>query len=100
MAASGRGGAASSYARIHGEVSREPAEWRDIPTVARETLQEVLYQKADADGIARVSVPCSQLCKVLILPKVCTVSQYCDNTCVGPFAYFLQAMSSVLLKAC
>lgn len=56
-AASATGGATtSSYARIHGEVSRQPAVWRSIPSVARETLQEVLYQKADADGIARVSI--------------------------------------------
>ncbi len=50
----GGGAASSSYARVHGEVSKAPAVWRDVPSVARETLQEVLYQKADADGIARV----------------------------------------------
>lgn len=53
-AAAASGGASSSYARIHGEVSRAPAVWRNIPSVAREVLQEVLYEKADADGIARV----------------------------------------------
>ena len=39
-------GEASSYARVHGEVSRAPAEWRDFPSVARETLDDVRYQKA------------------------------------------------------
>jgi naphthoate synthase len=53
-AAGASGGASSSYERIHGEVSREPAQWRNLPSVAREALQEVLYEKADADGIARV----------------------------------------------
>lgn len=53
-AAAASGGASSSYARIHGEVSRTPAVWRDISSVAREVLQEVLYEKADGDGIARV----------------------------------------------
>ena len=53
-AAGGGALASSSYARVHGEVSRQQASWRDIESVARDTLQEVLYQKADADGIARV----------------------------------------------
>jgi hypothetical protein len=53
-AAAASGGASSSYARIHGEVSRAPAVWRNIPSVAREVLQEVLFEKADSDGIARV----------------------------------------------
>lgn len=45
-------GRPSSYARVHGEVSRQPAQWRSIPVVARETLTEVLYDKAE--GIAKV----------------------------------------------
>ena len=44
-------GQASSYARVHGEVSREPADWTAIPSVARETLDDVRYQKAE--GIAK-----------------------------------------------
>jgi naphthoate synthase len=45
-------GRPSSYARVHGEVSRAPAAWRKIPVVAKEQLQEVLYDKAE--GIAKV----------------------------------------------
>ena len=44
-------GEASSYARVHGEVSRAPAEWSNHPSVARETLDDVRYQKAE--GIAK-----------------------------------------------
>jgi naphthoate synthase len=47
-------GRPSSYARVHGAVSRSPATWRSIPVVARETLQEVLYDKAVGEGIAKV----------------------------------------------
>lgn len=45
-------GRPSSYARVHGDVSRAPAAWRRIPVVAKEQLQEVLYDKAE--GIAKV----------------------------------------------
>ena len=45
-------GRPSSYARVHGEVSRAPANWRLIPVVAKEELQEVQYHKAE--GIAKV----------------------------------------------
>ncbi|PNH09997.1 1,4-Dihydroxy-2-naphthoyl-CoA synthase, peroxisomal [Tetrabaena socialis] len=48
-------GKPSSYARVHGPVSREPAQWRRIPTVAREDLTDVLYEKADGEGIAKAS---------------------------------------------
>ncbi len=48
-------GEASSYARVHGEVSRAPAEWRDIPSVARETLDDVRYQKAEGIAKARMA---------------------------------------------
>jgi len=43
----------SSYARVHGQVSREPACWREIQCVAREQLEEVKYAKSD-EGIAKV----------------------------------------------
>lgn len=43
----------SSYARIHGQVSREPACWREIQCVAREQLEEVKYAKSD-EGVAKV----------------------------------------------
>ena len=44
----------SSYVRVHGEVSRDPPRWSDIASVAQHQLQEVAYQKAEGDGIARV----------------------------------------------
>lgn len=46
-------GQPSSYERVHGEVSREPAVWRCIKSVAKERLEEVNYEKSD-DGIAKV----------------------------------------------
>lgn len=48
-------GRPSSYARVHGEVSRAPANWRRIDTVAKEQLREVKYEKAVGEGIAKVS---------------------------------------------
>lgn len=61
-AAAGR--AESSYERIHGQVSQEPAHWQQIVSVAREELREVEYHKAAGEGIARVTVaaavPCQQ----------------------------------------
>ena len=44
----------SSYAQVHGEVSRAPASWRSISTVAKEQLSEVRYEKAVGEGIAKV----------------------------------------------
>jgi naphthoate synthase len=46
-------GQPSSYARVHGEVSREPAVWRCIGSVHKELLEEVKYEKSD-EGIAKV----------------------------------------------
>lgn len=46
-------GQPSSYARVHGEVSRAPAVWRRIDCVAKERLEEVKYEKSD-EGIAKV----------------------------------------------
>mmetsp|Transcript_8504 Transcript_8504/g.25509 ORF Transcript_8504/g.25509 Transcript_8504/m.25509 type:complete len:191 (-) Transcript_8504:2072-2644(-) len=46
----------SSYERIHGQVSKEPADWRPITSVAREQLREVEYHKAAGDGIARITI--------------------------------------------
>ncbi len=48
-------GAPTSYERVHGAVSRAPAAWRAIPSVAKEDLAEVLYHKS-AEGIARVTI--------------------------------------------
>lgn len=47
-------GRPTSYARVHGEVSRAPAAWRRVESVAREALQEVIYEKAEGEGIAKV----------------------------------------------
>ena len=47
-------GKLNSYARVHGEVPRTPAKWRAIPTVYKERLQEVVYEKAEGEGIAKV----------------------------------------------
>ncbi|KAI8476481.1 MAG: ClpP/crotonase-like domain-containing protein [Monoraphidium minutum] len=49
-------GSPSSYARVHGEPSRAPAAWREITSVARETLQDVLYHKAAGEGIAKITI--------------------------------------------
>ena len=56
-------GQASSYARVHGEVSRESADWTDIPSVARETLDDVRYQKAE--GIAKARSFHASVCTML-----------------------------------
>ncbi len=45
----------SSYAKVHGKVSEEPANWTGIPAVQKTALQEVIYQKAVREGIAKVS---------------------------------------------
>jgi naphthoate synthase len=47
-------GRPNSYARIHGDVSRRPAQWKNITTVQKEILQETLYHKAHGEGIAKV----------------------------------------------
>lgn len=54
-------GQPSSYARVHGEVSRAPAVWRRIDSVAKERLEEVRYEKAD-EGIAKVMLLLLLLC--------------------------------------
>ena len=47
--------AQSSYARVHGAVSRKAATWTTIPAVQRQSLSEVIYEKAVDEGIAKVS---------------------------------------------
>lgn len=47
-------GKPSSYARVHGEVSRAAAQWRPVPTVAKEELVDVKYEKAE--GIAKITI--------------------------------------------
>jgi naphthoate synthase len=49
-------GAPNAYARVHGAVDRAPARWRAVPSVAREPLRDVLYEKAEGEGIARVTI--------------------------------------------
>lgn len=48
-------GQPSSYARVHGEVSKSRVQWRSIPSVSKETLQEVKYEKSIGESIAKVS---------------------------------------------
>lgn len=54
----GRGSSgSSSYHRVHGEVSRDPPVWRRIERVqGGELLEEVIYEKAVGEGIAKVII--------------------------------------------
>lgn len=47
-------GKLNSYARIHGPVSSAKPQWISFPTVQKENLQEVIYQKTAGEGIAKV----------------------------------------------
>lgn len=60
-------GKPSSYAKVHGEVSRAPAQWRQITSVAKEDLQDVKYEKAVGEGIAKVLAGWSAVNKLLSL---------------------------------
>lgn len=51
-------GQPTTYERVHGKVSREPAVWSGIHSVHKESLQEVKYEKAAGEGIAKVCVHC------------------------------------------
>ncbi len=53
-------GQPSSYARVHGEVSTAPVQWRRIESIRQENLQEVLYDKSVGEGIAKVQ--CMWVC--------------------------------------
>lgn len=44
----------NSYSRVHGKVSTEPVQWLEVQSVARNTLQEVIYRKSKGEGIAMV----------------------------------------------
>lgn len=46
--------APSSYARVHGAVSRKAASWTNIPAVQKQSLSEVIYEKVEGEGIAKV----------------------------------------------
>jgi naphthoate synthase len=58
-------GTPSSYARVHGRVSREPAKWREIQIVAKERLEEVKYAKSE-EGIAKVVNDSHSCCRWLL----------------------------------
>ena len=58
-------GQPTSYARIHGEVSRGPANWIRIDSIGKEPLEEVKYEKAQGEGIAKVGRICSPSCNRL-----------------------------------
>lgn len=47
-------GQPNSYARVHGGVSNTPVQWRIVPSVQKESLQEVKYEKSIGEGIAKV----------------------------------------------
>ncbi len=50
-------GTASSYARIHGAKDhRRPIRWVAIPIVEDKELLEVRYEKADGEGIAKITI--------------------------------------------
>lgn len=51
-------GKPTSYAKVHGEVSKAPAQWRRISVVAKEELTDVKYEKAVGEGIAKVCDVC------------------------------------------
>lgn len=44
----------SSYALMHDNVSRAPARWRRLEVVDGSTLEDVLYEKAEGEAIAKV----------------------------------------------
>ncbi|KAL3142336.1 hypothetical protein ABBQ38_002676 [Trebouxia sp. C0009 RCD-2024] len=48
--------APSSYARVHGAVSRKAASWTNIPAVQKQSLSEVIYEKVEGEGIAKITI--------------------------------------------
>ncbi|GAQ86378.1 naphthoate synthase [Klebsormidium nitens] len=48
-------GQPTKYARIHGEVKRTPAVWRKAEVPGPE-LEDVLYEKAEGEGIAKITI--------------------------------------------
>jgi naphthoate synthase len=53
--ASATPGAQSSYAKVHGSVSREKALWRQISSVSKTELIDTRYEKSD-EGIAKITI--------------------------------------------
>lgn len=52
----------TSYQRVHGTPPRTPAQWTLHKVVCKEELREVLYHKAEAEGIAKVQIPGRLVC--------------------------------------
>lgn len=48
-------GSQSSYAKVHGLVSRAKATWRPVARVSQHALQDVRYDKSD-EGIAKITI--------------------------------------------
>ncbi|GMH38631.1 hypothetical protein BSKO_06515 [Bryopsis sp. KO-2023] len=46
----------SSYETVHGEVSREPARWKRIHLLAGSMLEDVIYEKAEGEAIAKITI--------------------------------------------
>ena len=65
MQATAAAASPSSYAKVHGAVSRDAATWTEIPVVQKQTLTEVIYQKAADEGIAKVGLLLPGVLKVL-----------------------------------
>lgn len=40
--------------RIHGQVPRHAVRWRTIPEVHKERLRDIIYEKGQSEGIAKV----------------------------------------------
>lgn len=45
----------SSYDRVHGSVSRDLPVWVPVPQPAGQEFQDILYEKAAGEGIAKVN---------------------------------------------
>lgn len=82
-------GRPSSYARVHGEVSRAPAQWRRIDTVAKEELREVRYEKAVGEGIAKVH----RSALAVEALRQCSMSTAHLSPCAPPPATVMPALS-------
>lgn len=52
----------TSYQRVHGTPPRTPAQWTLHKVVCKEELREVLYHKAEGEGIAKVLFPRDVVC--------------------------------------
>jgi hypothetical protein len=59
----------SDYSRVHGRVSRAPARWKQVPVVHKQVLEDVVYEKAVGEGIAKVHCLFSGV-KALVLRNI------------------------------